>query len=157
MANETERKFLISGDYKSQAYKSFRIKQGYLSSVKARSVRVRIGDDKAWLTIKGQSSADGLTRYEWEKEINPADAEELLQLCEPGIIDKTRHLVDYRGHIFEVDEFYGVNRGLVMAEIELSEPTEIFEKPTWLGREVTGDQRFYNSYLSKNPFSTWKI
>ena len=147
MAKEIERKFLVRGEYKSQACTSFRIMQGYLSSVPERTVRIRLKNERGYLTIKGKSNASGSSRYEWEREISAAEARELLTLCEPGIIDKTRYLVPVGRHMFEVDEFYGKNRGLVLAEIELREEDEIFEKPEWLGEEVTGNPLYYNAVL----------
>ncbi len=156
MAQEIERKFLIQGNYKKEAFKSTRIVQGYLSSVPERTVRVRIKGEKGFLTIKGIGSASGASRYEWEKEISLADANELLELCEPGIIDKTRSLVKAGEHTFEVDEFYGENTGLILAEIELSSEEETFIKPDWLGAEVTGNPQYFNSMLAKNPFKDWK-
>lgn len=152
MAQEIERKFLVNGDFKSVATKATRITQGYLSSVPERTVRVRIKGDKGFITIKGVGSSSGASRYEWEKEIPIAEVEELLQLCEAGVIDKTRFLVKAGKHTFEVDEFYGENEGLVVAEVELSSEDENFEKPSWLGNEVTGDVKYYNSMLMKNPF-----
>ena len=155
MSQEIERKFLVKGEYKSQAVRSFRIVQGYLSSATGRTVRIRIKDNKAFITIKGKSNDSGLTRYEWEKEIPVNEAEELLLICEPGIIDKTRYEVPAGKHIFEVDEFYGDNNGLVMAEVELENENENYTKPEWLGEEVTGDRRYYNSCLIKQPYSKW--
>ncbi len=155
MAQETERKFLVAGAYKHLAYKKFRITQGYLSTVAERTVRIRIKDDKAFITIKGSSNASGITRYEWEKEIPVNEALELLQLCEPGKIDKTRYLIQAGKHTYEVDEFYGENQGLVMAEIELTSEDEAFIKPEWLGQEVTGNPDYFNSSLIVKPFSTW--
>lgn len=153
---EIERKFLVnSNDYKKEAFTQKRITQGYLSSVPERTVRVRIKGDKGFLTIKGASNETGLSRFEWEKEIPLAEATALLKLCEKGIIDKTRFEVKIGNHIFEVDEFYGENEGLIIAEIELQSETESFEKPIWLGKEVTDDNRYYNSFLSKNPFVSW--
>ncbi len=153
---EIERKFLIkSQEFKSRAYKTLRITQGYLNSSPERNVRIRITDDSAFLTIKGSTSEDGTSRYEWEKEISLADAKALLELCEPGIIDKTRHLVKYRSHLYEVDEFHGENSGLIVAEIELREAGEKYAKPAWLGKEVTGVRRYYNASLLKHPFSEW--
>lgn len=119
-------------------------------------MRVRLRDDKGYLTIKGKSDAAGLSRFEWEKEISADDARELLKLCHPGAIDKTRYLVDYQGHTFEVDEFYGDNEGLLMAEVELKSQDEPFERPSWLGEEVTGDRRYYNAALTRNPYKNWK-
>lgn len=155
MANEIERKFLVKGDFKNYANKSTRIVQGYLSSVPERTVRVRIKGDKGFLTIKGIGNVSGASRYEWEREIPVNEAEELLKICEPGVIDKTRYLVKVGDHTFEVDEFYGENKGLVLAELELSSESEKFEKPDWLGEEVTGDTKYYNSMLMKNPFTKW--
>lgn len=155
MANEIERKFLVSGDFKSHSFKSTRIIQGYLSSVPERTVRVRLKGEKGFITIKGIGSASGATRYEWEKEIPVEEIKELLLLCEPGVIDKTRFLVKAGEHTFEVDEFYGENEGLVVAEVELSSEDESFEKPAWLGKEVTGDVKYYNSMLMKNPYTKW--
>lgn len=156
MAQEIERKFLVKGEFKSEAYSSSRIVQGYISSARGRTVRVRIRDEKGYLTIKGAANASGTSRYEWEKEIPLDEARELMKLCEPGIIDKTRYLVRSGRHIFEVDEFYGENEGLILAEVELNSEDEAFEKPGFIGEEVTGDVRYYNSQLMKNPFSTWK-
>lgn len=156
MPFEIERKFLVCGDYKSQAYHSSRIRQGYISSGNGRTVRVRIRDEKGYLTIKGPSGRAGLSRYEFETEIPLADAEDLMAICEPGVIDKTRYLVRCGNHVFEVDEFYGDNEGLVMAEVELSDENEPFERPAFLGREVTGDRRFYNSHMRRNPYKIWK-
>ena len=153
---EIERKFLVRGDdYKRLAYASDRIRQGYICSGKGRTVRVRTRGAHAYLTIKGPSQDGGLSRYEFEKEISMDEATQLFQLCEPGIIDKTRYLVKSGQHVFEVDEFYAENAGLVMAEVELSAPDEPFEKPDFIGREVTGDRRFYNAHLRQNPFCRW--
>lgn len=153
---EIERKFLVSSDtFKKQAIAEKRIKQGYLSSVPERTVRVRIKRNQGFLTIKGASNETGLSRFEWEKEIPIKEAEKLLLLCEKGVIDKTRFEVKIGNHFYEVDEFYGNNEGLIMAEIELQSENEQFEKPHWLGKEVTGDKRYYNSYLSSNPFKFW--
>ena len=154
---EIERKFLVKKkeDFKSKASSSSRIRQGYLVSGRGCSVRVRIRDDRGYLTIKGPSRNGGLTRYEFEKEITFEEAEQLMQLCEPGIIDKTRYLVPYGNHVFEVDEFYGDNEGLVMAEVELKSEDEPFEKPSFIGQEVTGDRRFYNSHMRQFPFAIW--
>ena len=156
MAREIERKFLVSGDFKQEAVDSFHLVQGYISADPDRTVRVRIKGAHGYLTIKGRSSADGLSRYEWEKEIPVEEARELMSLCGPGVIDKTRYHVPCCGHTFEVDEFYGSNQGLVLAEIELQDEQEAFQKPSWLGEEVTGDIRYYNSMLMKCPFTEWK-
>lgn len=154
---EIERKFLVhDASYKQQARSYSRIKQGYICSGHGRTVRVRLRDDKGYLTIKGPSRDGGLSRYEFEREITFDEALSLFRLCEPGTIDKTRYLVDCGGHTFEVDEFYGENEGLVMAEVELSSPDEPFEKPDFIGTEVTGDRRYYNSHLRVNPYKNWK-
>jgi CYTH domain-containing protein len=153
---EIERKFLVKGDgYKQLAFDSSRIKQGYICSERGRTVRVRIRDSRGYLTIKGPSENGGLSRYEFEKEITLDEATQLMALCEPGIIDKRRYLVKSGSHIFEVDEFYGENEGLVMAEVELGSEDESYEKPDFIGEEVTGDRRYYNSQLRRNPFSVW--
>lgn len=156
MSLEIERKFLVEGNFKSEAYASDRIVQGYLCSAKERTVRVRINGKKGYLTIKGISNDNGTTRYEFEKEISLKEAEELLKLCEPGIIDKVRFRIKQENHVWEVDEFHADNEGLIMAEIELSSEDESFTIPEWLGKEVTGDKRYYNSMLSKNPYKDWK-
>lgn len=154
---EIERKFLVlSNSYKKEAATKKRIVQGYLNSNPERTVRVRIKGDQGFLTIKGKSNDAGTTRMEWEKEIPVSDAEQLLLLCEKGAIDKIRYEIKSGIHTFEVDEFFGDNEGLTVAEIELSDENEAFEKPSWLGKEVTGDQRYYNSQLSNNPFKAWK-
>lgn len=156
MAQEIERKFLVNGDFKSDAFKDTRITQGYLSSVPERTVRVRVKGDKGFITIKGIGNASGASRFEWEKEIPVEDVKALLEICEPGVIDKTRYLVKVGTHTFEVDEFYGDNEGLTVAEVELSDENEAFDKPSWLGEEVTGDAKYYNSMLMKNPYKNWK-
>ncbi|WP_037318123.1 CYTH domain-containing protein [Salegentibacter sp. Hel_I_6] len=153
---EIERKFLVISEvFKKQAFKNFRIKQGFLNTDPERTVRLRITGKKAFLTIKGKSSKSGLTRFEWEKEIDTKEAETLFELCEPGIIEKTRYLVKSGNFVFEIDEFYGENEGLTVAEIELNNETDTFLKPEWLGEEVTGQIKYYNSQLSINPFVNW--
>jgi adenylate cyclase len=153
---EIERKFLVtSEDFKKEAFMQNRIAQGYLSSVPDRTVRVRIKGEKGFLTIKGKSNESGLSRFEWEKEIPIDEAKELLKLCEKGVIDKTRFEVKIGNHIFEIDEFYGDNQGLIVAEIELNSEKENFERPKWLGEEVTNNIKYYNSYLSKYPYVNW--
>ena len=154
---EIERKFLVKkgADYKSVARSSSRIRQGYIPAEGA-TVRIRTRDDKAYITIKSKSHDGGLSRYEFEKEITLEEAAELLKLCRGGLIDKQRYLVDAGRHTFEIDEFFGENAGLVMAEVELSADDETYEKPDFIGREVTGDRRFYNSHLLKCPFSLWR-
>ncbi len=155
MQLETERKFLVKDDgYKGQAVESHRIRQGYIAHDMGRSVRVRILDDKGILTVKGPFVGLG-SRPEWEKEISLQEAEDLFRLCKPGSIDKTRWIVPAGERKFEVDEFHGENEGLVMAEIELKSQDEAFGRPSWLGDEVTGDPRFYNGYLARNPFKNW--
>ncbi|MAB48600.1 MAG: adenylate cyclase [Flavobacteriaceae bacterium] len=157
MTVEIERKFLVnSNDFKKEASKSYSIKQGFLNSHEERTVRVRLKNDKGYLTIKGKSSEDGLVRFEWETEITKFEAEQLLTLCEDSIIDKIRYEVNFGNHTFEIDEFFGENDGLVIAEVELQSKNEDFNKPDWLGKEVTGDIRYYNSQLSKQPYKNWK-
>lgn len=156
MAQEIEKKFRVNGDFKSHAHKQTRITQGYLSSVPERTVRVRIKGDKGFITIKGIGNDTGASRYEWEKQIPVEEVEELLKICEPGVIDKTRYLVASGKHTFEVDEFYGENEGLIVAEVELESEDEAFEKPSWLGKEVTGDVKYFNSMLMKQPYKLWK-
>ena len=153
---EIERKFLVKkGDaYNSAAFSSSHIQQGYIPADGA-TVRIRTRDDKAYLTIKGKSVNGGMTRYEFEKEIEMDEAQHLLQLCKGGVIDKRRYLVKSGNHTFEVDEFYGDNEGLVMAEVELGSEDETYEKPDFIGMEVTGDKRFYNSHLLSYPFAIW--
>jgi len=162
---ETEKKFLVKDDeYKAQAVKSYRIRQGYLAHDSGRTVRVRIRDNQGFLTIKGPSIVPG-SRPEWEKEISLQEAEDLFALCKPGSVDKTRWIVPADSfaslgmtstpRCFEVDEFHGENDGLVMAEIELGSPDEPFERPSWLGKEVTDDKRYYNGYLAEHPYKTW--
>lgn len=154
---ETERKFrVLNDDYKAQATASFSIAQGYLNSHPERTVRVRIKGDKGYLTIKGKGNESGITRLEWEKEISLAEAQLLLPLCEKGAIEKTRYEIPVGKHVYEVDVFYGDNAGLVIAEIELEDENEAFEKPNWLDIEVTGDEKYYNAYLSRNPYKEWK-
>ena len=156
MAQEIEKKFLVAGEFKESAKKATRITQGYLSSVPERTVRVRVKGEKGYITVKGIGNDSGASRFDWEKEIPVEDVRDLLKICEPGVIDKTRYLVDCDGHTFEVDEFYGDNEGLVVAEVELSDENEAFTRPSWLGEEVTGDKKYYNSMLMKNPYKNWK-
>ena len=154
---EIERKFLVeSTDFIKESTVNNRIVQGYLNSNPERTVRVRIKGNKGFLTIKGKGNENGTTRFEWEKEISLSEAEALLQLCESGIIDKIRYEIPLGKHTFEVDVFSGENQGLIIAEVELSSENEVFEHPNWLGKEVTGDKKYYNSYLSENPFCSWK-
>jgi adenylate cyclase len=155
MSKEIERKFLVKGEFKNLATDQIPIKQGYLCSDPERTVRVRLKGDYGYLTVKGKSDESGLSRYEWEKEIPADEANDLLKICEPGVIVKTRYLVKYVQHTFEIDEFYGENEGLVIAEVELQSENEKIEKPDWLGEEVTGDIRYFNSMLKKNPYKKW--
>ena len=156
MCLEIERKFLVtSQSFKKGYFKKTYIKQGFLNSDKKRVVRVRIHDDKAYLTIKGMSDPSGTTRFEWEKEITPDEAEKLMPLSEHAIIEKYRYLVKVGKHTFEIDEFLGQNEGLLIAEIELKDEKEHFSQPLWLGEEVTGIARYYNAELSKNPYTNW--
>jgi len=155
MAREIERKFLVRGEFMAEATEATDIIQGYLSRSPDRTVRVRIRADRGYITVKGRPGDSGIDRFEWEKEIPVDDARELLRLCEPFPVLKTRHLVPFSGHIFEVDVFHGENHGLIMAELELDSPDEEFGKPQWLGEEVTSDPRYSNSYLSVKPYSRW--
>ena len=157
MALEIERKFLVLDDsYKHEAFSKSHIQQGYICSERGRTVRIRIRNERAYLTIKGPSLNGGLSRYEFEQEIPLDDARKLLTLCDPGIIDKTRWLVKAGNHTFEVDEFAGDNAGLTVAEVELTSEDEAFEKPAFIGQEVTGDRRYYNSQLRCNPYRNWQ-
>jgi len=154
---EIERKFLVTSDgFKQAAQRDLRITQGYLSTDPERTVRVRIKGDRGYLTIKGKSNESGTTRVEVEEEIAFAKAETLLKICLPGVIDKTRYEITAAKHTWEVDEFYGENEGLIVAEIELTTENESFEKPSWLGAEVTGDNKYYNSQLRERPYATWR-
>ena len=156
MMIEIERKFLVISDkYKLDSYKNTRITQGFLSTDPERTVRVRVKGDKGFLTIKGKSNISGTSRFEWEKEINLQEAENLLKLCQKGIIDKIRYEVKSNTHIYEIDEFFGDNKGLIVAEIELNSEKEAYERPNWLGKEVTGDKKYYNSQLSIKSFNEW--
>jgi CYTH domain-containing protein len=154
---EIERKYLVVSDaYKNQASSKTHIVQGFLNTDPERTVRVRIKGDSGFLTVKGKSNTSGTSRFEWEKSINLSDAQALLELCEKGVLDKIRHEISLGKHVYEVDEFQGENKGLVVAEIELGDENETFEKPDWLGKEVTGVVKYYNSQLSKHPFRKWK-
>jgi len=156
MAFEIERKYLVnSNEFKLQAQKKLHITQGFISIDKNAVVRIRIQDKLAFITIKGESNKSGTTRYEWEKAIDLNEAKDLLLLCKEKPILKTRFLVNFKNHIFEVDEFYDSNAGLIIAEIELNNADEVFEKPEWLGKEVTGDLKYYNVMLAQHPFKTW--
>lgn len=153
---EIERKFLVTSEaFKVAATKSTRIIQGFLNKDPERTVRIRIKGDKGFITVKGKSNKEGTTRFEWEEILSLTDAENLLNLCEEGMISKERFEVVHGKHIFEVDVFAGDNKGLIIAEVELSHENETFEKPSWLGREVTGEIQYYNSNLSNNPYKNW--
>ena len=154
MALEIERKYLVKGDFKKEVTGSFKIIQGYLSNDSNRIVRIRIKNERAFITIKGRQK--GITRYEWEKEISEGDAGELLKLCLPNLIEKRRYIVPVENHIIEVDEFYGLNSGLILAEIELENENEYLILPSWIGEEVSKNIKYHNSSLSSNPFTCWK-
>lgn len=154
---EIERKFLVnSNSYRTEASSVITITQGYLNSDPERSVRIRLTNQTGFLTVKGKSNTSGLSRFEWEKELSKTEAEALLKLCENTIISKTRYNVPVGAHVFEVDEFLGDNSGLVVAEVELGSEEESFSKPDWLGEEVTGITKYYNSSLSSTPVCNWK-
>lgn len=153
---EIERKFLVkSAAYREQSNTHQRIVQGFLNTAPERTVRVRIKGEKGFLTVKGASNISGTTRFEWETEIGVAEATNLIDLCEDHILEKIRYKVEVGKHVFEVDEFLAENKGLVIAEVELEHEDELFDKPDWLGEEVTGQIKYYNSQLSKKPYSTW--
>ncbi|AIM60028.1 adenylate cyclase [Cellulophaga lytica] len=155
---EIERKFLVKSDaFKAESIAEKRIVQGFLNTDPERTVRVRIKGDDGFLTIKGKSNSTGTSRFEWEKQIPVKEAEALLKLCEEGVIDKIRYNVTVANHLYEVDEFFSDNQGLIVAEVELKDEDEEFVKPNWLGEEVTGDIKYYNSQLSKNPFKNWSL
>ncbi len=155
---EVERKFLVlNDDYREEAYTTIHVRQGFLNTDPYRTIRIRLAGDQAQITIKGISSDNGTTRYEWEKDIPFSEAETLLQLCELNLIEKKRYLINFDGFVYEVDEFLEENEGLVIAEIELEEEDQEFTKPSWLGKEVTGDVRYYNSLLAKTPYRNWKL
>lgn len=155
MALEIERKFLVTGSFDHEVTQRLTIVQGYLSTVPERTVRVRIRGEEGFLTIKGIGNESGAARYEWERAIPLQEAGELLRLCEPGVIRKTRCLVAAGLHTYEIDIFHDENEGLVIAEIELGSEDESFSKPAWLGPEITGDLRYYNASLMKMPFIKW--
>lgn len=153
---EIERKFLITNtNFKKESYQKKYIQQGFLNTDKNRVVRVRIIEEKAYLTIKGVSDKSGTSRFEWEKEISLQEAKSLMNLCEKGVIEKYRYFHKLENHVFEIDEFLGDNDGLIIAEVELKNKNEVFIKPSYLGKEVTGDEKYYNSNLSKIPFKDW--
>ncbi|MDL2256079.1 CYTH domain-containing protein [Parabacteroides sp. OttesenSCG-928-K15] len=153
---EIERKYLVEGDFLPDVVRSEQFRQGYISSQSGRTVRIRIAGEKGYLTIKGASPDGGLSRYEYEQELSLQDAEDLFLLCEPGSIEKKRHWAIIDGHTWEIDVFQGANKGLVLAEIELHAPDESFTLPAWIGKEVTGDPRYYNAMLTKQPYKDWE-
>jgi len=156
MAQEIERKFLVkNNDFKEESFNQTKIVQGFLSTVPERTVRIRIKGDQGFVTVKGIGNESGASRFEWEKEISVQDAIDLLKISEPGVINKIRFNVKSGNHTFEVDEFYGENKGLIIAEVELDAEDEEFIKPKWLGEEVTGQVKYYNSMLMKNPYKDW--
>lgn len=153
---EVERKFLVTSDaYKNEAKTQTRIVQGFLSTDPERTVRVRIKGDTGFLTIKGKGNDTGTTRFEWETQISFTDATDLVDLCQAVILEKIRYEIPIGKHVFEVDEFLGENKGLIIAEVELLHEDEVFEKPDWLGEEVTGVTKYYNSQLSQQPYRDW--
>ncbi|MBN1113353.1 MAG: CYTH domain-containing protein [Bacteroidales bacterium] len=147
MLLEIERKFLVSGEFKDAAFKSKHIIQGYLCDQENRQVRIRIIDNKSFITIKGGLELDGISRFEWEKEIPNDEALQLIKLCEGRIIEKIRYYINHQGKVFEVDEFKGKNLGLTLCEVELDSSDESIDLPKWIGKEVTGDKRYYNISL----------
>ncbi len=154
MAHEIERKFLLANqDWRALVTGSFVLKQGYLSTTPKSTVRLRVKSDKAMLTVKSKNT--GIRRSEFEYEIPIRDAEEMLQLCQTPLIEKTRYTITIGKHIWEIDEFSGANSGLLVAEIELDTEEESFEKPAWVGEEVSTDARYYNSNLVAHPFTQW--
>lgn len=154
---EIERKFLVKDlSFKKEAFRQTKILQGYLNSHPERTVRVRQRGEMGFITIKGKSNESGMSRYEWEKEILASEAEELIKICEPGVIEKIRYEVQVGENIYEIDEFFGENEGLILAEIELTSETQNFERPAWLDLEVTGLKEYYNSNLIKHPYKQWK-
>ena len=156
MATETERKFRVtSSEWRDEAISGTTLRQGFLSTDPERTVRVRLMDGEARLTIKGITK--GATRAEYEYPIPPGDAAEMLdELCLPGPIEKTRYRVRHAGHIWEIDVFFGANAGLVIAEIELESENEEISFPSWVGHEVTGDPRYYNASLAQHPYREWR-
>lgn len=153
---EIERKFLVKNDnFKHEAIRALRMTQGYLSKDPKRTVRIRISGEQAFITVKGEASKSGASRFEWEKSILVEEAQNLIAMCLDGVINKIRHYVQYGNHLFEVDEFLDDNHGLIVAEVELANENEVFKYPEWLGKEVTGKKKYYNSQLSQNPFRRW--
>ena len=154
---EIERKFLVRSEaYKVQASTQTTMAQGFLNTHPERTVRVRIVGDKGFLTVKGASNASGVSRFEWEHQIPHGEAVNLIDLCEGSIVQKIRYRVNFQGHIFEVDEFLGENVGLTVAELELEHEDQRYGRPSWLGKEITGQTKYYNSQLALKPFSLWK-
>lgn len=157
MGLEIERKFLVKGnDYRNEAYKYYDMVQGYIAHENGRSVRIRITNTESLITIKGPTDAKGMSRYEWNHTIDKRDAVELMELCQGSKIEKRRYLVHSGPHVFEIDEFHGESEGLVIAEVELTSENEVFQKPDFIGDEVTGDKRYYNAHLTRDPYKNWK-
>lgn len=157
MGLEIERKFLVKGnDYRNEAYKYYDMVQGYIAHENGRSVRIRITNTESLITIKGPTDAKGMSRYEWNHTIDKRDAVELMELCQGSKIEKRRYLIHSGPHVFEIDEFHGENEGLVIAEVELTSENEVFQKPDFIGDEVTGDKRYYNAHLTRDPYKNWK-
>ena len=153
---EIERKFLVKNDnFKHEAIRALKMTQGYLSKDPMRTVRIRISGEQAFITVKGEASKSGASRFEWEKSILVEEAQHLIAMCLDGVINKITHYVQYENHLFEVDEFLDDNHGLIVAEVELDNENEVFKCPEWLGKEVTGKKKYYNSQLSQNPFRRW--
>lgn len=153
MSHEIERKFLLKSDAWRDRAQGVTYRQGYLSTVPERTVRVRIAGDEAFLTVKGRNVKN--TRLEFEYAIPMADAEAMLKLCDGPLVEKTRYDISHAGKTWQVDEYFGENQGLILAEVELSSESEQPDIPDWIGEEVSGDARYYNSNLAKNPFSSW--
>ena len=153
---EIERKFLVTNNsFMNESFRNRRIIQGYLCSDAERTIRIRINEDKAFLTIKSASNERGWSRYEFEQPVPVSDANELLKLCLPDLIEKVRYDIKFGDHTWEVDVFQGENKGLIIAEIELTSEDETFDLPGWVGQEVSGNAGYYNAMLAKKPFSTW--
>lgn len=155
MALEIERKFLLKENENFPKENPTKIIQGYILNSKKKTVRVRMNEKNCFITIKGKSNNSGTTRFEWEKEISFEDCKNLLKLCDGNFIEKIRYSIHINNFIFEIDEFLGKNKGLVLIELELQNENQDYPRPQWLGNEVTGDNKFYNSNLSKNPYNSW--
>lgn len=154
-SDEIERKFLVDESFRKDVVRTIEIEQGYLNSHPARTVRIRVKNGKGEFTVKGLGDESGAARFEWEMDVSVDDAALLFGVCEPGVVYKLRHLAPIGDHLFEVDELLEGNEGLIFAEIEFKTHGEDFERPAWLKEEITGDSRYYNSFLAKHPFKTW--